>query len=79
MFQVSGGCSKPIQTEGKRGEIIASQRHFLDFYTKKDTSTDDHLGKVFFIEILKERHEISERTPSVSLCPWTLAYSRDRT
>ena len=33
---------------------------------------------LFFIEISKERLEKSERTPTVSWRPWTLAYSRDR-
>ena len=40
--------------------------------------SEDHLCRLFFIEMSKERLEKSERTPSVSWRPWALAYSRDR-
>ena len=37
--------------QGERGEIIASQRHFSDFYTKQALKSEDHLCTLLFIEM----------------------------
>ena len=54
-----------------------SQRRFPDFYTKQ-ARPEDHLCKLFFIEMSEERHEKCERTLPVLWRPWALAYSHDQ-
>ena len=49
---------------------------FPDFYRKRPWRPEDHLCKLFFIEVSKERHEKCDRAPPVSLRPWA-PYSRD--
>ena len=50
---------------------------FLIFTQNRPWKSEDHLCKLFFIEMSKERLEKSGRAPPFSLCPWALAYSRD--
>ena len=50
---------------------------FLIFTQNRPWRPVDHPSTLFFIEMSKERHEKSERTPPVSWRPWALAYSRD--
>ena len=51
---------------------------FLIFTRNRPWKSEDHLCRLYFIEMSKERLEKSEITPPVSWRPWGLAYSRDR-
>ena len=75
-----GGGGGTTAKGRERGEIIASQRHFPNFYTKQAFKTwRSPLHAVFHWNGQgKTRKKKSERTPPVSWRPWTLAYSRDR-
>ena len=50
---------------------------FLIYAQNLSSAHEDHLCKLFFIEMSKERHEKSKRIPSVLWRPWALAYSRN--
>ena len=70
--------SKHSQVKGSVDRSLLPSAIFLIFTRNRPWMSEDHLSTLFFIEMLKERLEKSERTPPVSWRPWALAYSRDR-
>ena len=67
-----------LQREG--GEIIASRRHFPDFYTNQALKVwRSSLHALFHWNVKGGFTRKSEKTPPALWSLWALAYSRDRT
>ena len=74
--QIKGGGGSCLKGSMERSLLLSAI--FLIFTQNRPWRPVDHPCTLFFIEMLTERHEKSERTLPILWCPWALAYSRDQ-